>query len=109
MRLLIKSRAEIQFMAKRKIDILNQGNGFYSFSKVVSLKHILSYCSYRDHFMTRRYDNIGQLIVQAIQATNRNDVIKCSTDLYLHWNQELRLSDGMKTQIKTIKSLISCW
>jgi hypothetical protein len=85
-RFLIKSRAGIQFTPKRKLDILHIGNGLCGCGKVGSLKHMISCCPHRADLMTKRHSNVGRLIVQAIEANNRKNIIKCTNGQYIHWN-----------------------
>lgn len=45
--------------------------------------------------MTKRHNNVWEIISQAIQAANIKSLTKSNPGLYLHWNQELRLPDGI--------------
>jgi hypothetical protein len=67
-RFLIKSRAGVQFIPKRKLDIFHIGNGLCGYRKVGSLKHMISCCPYRAGLMTKRHNNVGRIIVQAIEV-----------------------------------------
>jgi hypothetical protein len=41
--------------------------------------------------MTKRHNNVGRIIVQAIETINRNNLFKIITGQYMHRNQELIL------------------
>jgi hypothetical protein len=43
--------------------------------------------------MTNRHNYLARIIVQAIAANNRRNLIKSQTGQNIHWNQELRLPD----------------
>jgi hypothetical protein len=45
--------------------------------------------------MTKRQNNVGRIIVQAIEANNRRKLVKCVNGQYIHWNQELKLPDDI--------------
>jgi hypothetical protein len=45
--------------------------------------------------MSNRYKIGGRTIVQAIEANNRKKLVKCVKGHYIHWNQELKLSDDI--------------
>jgi hypothetical protein len=45
--------------------------------------------------MTKRHNNVGRIIVQAIDAYNRKNLVKSINGQYIHWNQELNLSDDI--------------
>jgi hypothetical protein len=92
-RFMIKSRAGIQFTPKRKQHILGQGNGLCACGKFRNLKHILSCCSMRAPLMTKRHNNVAKIIVQAIEANNRKNIVKSTSGQFIHWNQEIRLPD----------------
>jgi hypothetical protein len=94
-RFMIKSRAGIQFTPKRKHDILNQGNGICECVRVGSLKHIISCCPIRAALMTKRHNNVARILVQAVEANHRKELIKSSTGQFIHWNQEIRLPDNI--------------
>jgi hypothetical protein len=95
-RFFIKSRAGIQFTPKRKHDIFNTGSGLCSCGKIGSIKHILSCCSHRASLMTKRHNNVGRILAQAIEANNRNRLIKSNSGSYIHWNEELKLPDDVR-------------
>jgi hypothetical protein len=46
--------------------------------------------------MTKRHNNLARIIVQAIEVNNRKNIIKSTTEQYIHWNQEIRLPDNIK-------------
>jgi hypothetical protein len=60
-----------------------------------TLKHILSCCPLRAALMTKRHNNVAKIIVQAIEANNRKNLIKSTSGQFIHWNQEIRLPDGI--------------
>jgi hypothetical protein len=70
-RLLITPRAGIQFTQKRKLNFLHTGNDLCGCGKVGSLKHMISCCPQRAGLMTKRYNNVGRIIVQAIELNNQ--------------------------------------
>jgi hypothetical protein len=41
--------------------------------------------------MTKRHNNVARIIVQAIEPTNRKELVTSNTGHYINWNQELRL------------------
>jgi hypothetical protein len=43
--------------------------------------------------MIKNHNNVAGIIIQAIEANNPKNLIKSKTGQYIHWNQELRLSD----------------
>jgi hypothetical protein len=45
--------------------------------------------------MTKRHDKVGRILLQAIEANNREKLIKSTSGQYIHWNQELRLPDDV--------------
>jgi hypothetical protein len=45
--------------------------------------------------MTKRHNDVGRIIVQAIDANNRKNLVKSINDQYIHWNQELNLPDDI--------------
>jgi hypothetical protein len=92
-RFFIKSIADIQFTSKRKHDILLAGTSLCSCGKIGSIKHIISCCPHRAGHMTKRNDNIGRILVQAIKANNRKKLVKSTNGEYIHWNQELMVPD----------------
>jgi hypothetical protein len=94
-RFMIKSRAGVQFTPKRKSDILRQGDGLCACGKSGTLKHILSCCPFRAPLMTKRQNNVAKIVVQAIEANNRKNIVKSTTGQFIHWNQEIRLPDGI--------------
>jgi hypothetical protein len=94
-RFMIKSRAGIQFTPKRKADILHQGDGLCACGRTGTLKHMLSCCPFRGSLMTKRHNNVAKIIVQAREANNRKNLIKSTTGQFIHWNQEIRLPDGI--------------
>jgi hypothetical protein len=96
-RFMIKSRAGIQFTPKRKADILHQGDGLCTCGRTGSLKHMLSCCPFRAALMTKRHNNVAKIIVRCIESANRKELIKRIKGQYIHWNQELRLSDDVKS------------
>jgi hypothetical protein len=75
MKFLVKSRAGIQFTSKRKFDILHQGNGLCQYWKIGSMKYLISYCLYRASLMTKGHNKVARIIVQAIEANNRRNLI----------------------------------
>jgi hypothetical protein len=83
-RFYVKSRAGIQFTPKRKFDSLHTGNGLYSCGKVESMKHIISCCSHRASLMTKRHNNVGRILVQAIGANNRKKLVKSTIGQFIH-------------------------
>jgi hypothetical protein len=78
MRVLVKSITGIQFTPK-KFDIILQGNGLCQYGKIGSMKYLIICCSYRASLMTKRNNNITKIIVQAIEANNRRNLIKSET------------------------------
>jgi hypothetical protein len=95
-RFYIKSRAGIQFTPKGKYDILYSGNGLCSCGKIGSMKHLISCCPYRASHMTKRPNNVGRILVQAIEANNRKKLVKSISGQFIHWNRELRLPDEVR-------------
>jgi hypothetical protein len=95
-RFYIKSRAGIQFTPKRKHDIFHTGSGLCNCGKIGSMKHILSCCPHRASLMTKRHNNVGRILAQAIEANNRNRLIKSNSGSYMHWNEELKLPDDVR-------------
>jgi hypothetical protein len=85
----IKSRACIQFTPKRKLDILHTGNGLCSCWKIGSMKHIICCCSHRARLMTKRHNNVGRILVQAIETNNRKKLVEINSGQYIHCNQAL--------------------
>jgi hypothetical protein len=83
-RFFIKSRAGIQFTPKRKLDILHTENGLCSCGKIGSMKHIISCCSHSASLMTKTHNNVGRILVQAIEANNRKKLIKSTSGQYIH-------------------------
>jgi hypothetical protein len=79
MRILVKSRAGIQFTPKRKFDVIHQGNGLCQCGKIGSMKHLINSCPYRASLMTKRHNNVAKIIVQAIEANNGRNLIKSET------------------------------
>jgi hypothetical protein len=45
--------------------------------------------------MTKRHNNVAKIVAQAIEANNRKNIIKSTTGQFIHWNQEIRLSDNI--------------
>jgi hypothetical protein len=45
--------------------------------------------------MTKRHNNVARIVAQAIEVNNRKEIIKKTTGQYIHWNQEIRLSDDI--------------
>jgi hypothetical protein len=45
--------------------------------------------------MTKRHNNVGRIIVQAIEANNRKKLVKSISGQFIHWNQELKLPDNI--------------
>jgi hypothetical protein len=43
--------------------------------------------------MVKRHNNVGRILVEAIEANNREKLIKSTCGQYIHWNQERRLPD----------------
>jgi hypothetical protein len=56
---------------------------------------MISCCPHRAGLMTKRHNNVGRIVVQAIEANNRKNLIKCTNGQYIHWNQELKLTDDI--------------
>jgi hypothetical protein len=52
-RFYVKFRAGIQFIPKRKKNILNIGDGLCNYGKTGTMKHIISCCPYRAELMTK--------------------------------------------------------
>jgi hypothetical protein len=50
--------------------------------------------------MTKRHNNVGRIIVQAIEANNRKNLIKWTNGQYIHWNQGLKLPDDINNPRK---------
>jgi hypothetical protein len=69
MRVLIKLRAEIQFIQSEN-QIIHKGRGNCFCGKLRSMKHLISCCPNRAHLITKRDNNAGRIIVQVIEATN---------------------------------------
>jgi hypothetical protein len=101
-RFLIKSRADIQFTPKLKNDILHTDNGLCNCGKIGFMKHLISCCSHRASLMTKRHNNVGRIIVQAIEANKRKKLVKCMNGQCMRWNQELKLSDDILNSRKFI-------
>jgi hypothetical protein len=45
--------------------------------------------------MTKRHNNVAKIIVQAIEANNRKNIVKSTSGQFIHWNQEIRLPDNI--------------
>jgi hypothetical protein len=45
--------------------------------------------------MTKRHNNVGRILIQTNEANNRKKLFKSTSGQYIHWNQELRLPDGV--------------
>jgi hypothetical protein len=45
--------------------------------------------------MTKRHNNVAKIIVQAIEANNRENIVKSTSGQFIHWNQEIRLPDNI--------------
>jgi hypothetical protein len=84
MRFLIKSRAGIQFISKRKFDILHKGDGMCFCAKIGAMKHFISCCPMSALLLTKRINNTGRIIVQAIEVTNRKNLVKSITGQYMY-------------------------
>jgi hypothetical protein len=95
-RFVVKVRAGIQFTPKRKLDILNSGSGLCSYGKFGTLKYMISCCMHRASLMTKRHNNVAKVVVQAIEASRRKELMKSATGQYIHWNQEIRLPDDLR-------------
>jgi hypothetical protein len=48
---------------------------------------------HRASLMTKRQNNVGRILVQAIEANNREKLVKNTSGQNIHWNQKLRLPD----------------
>jgi hypothetical protein len=64
--------------------------------KVVTMKHIISCCPHRAALKTKRHNNVARILVQAIEVCNRKELIKSTTEQYIHWNQEIKLPDEIR-------------
>jgi hypothetical protein len=45
--------------------------------------------------MTKRHNNVGRILIQAIEANNRKKPVKSTNGQYIHWDQELSLPDDV--------------
>jgi hypothetical protein len=45
--------------------------------------------------MTKWNNNVGIIIVQAIDVNNRKNLVKSISYQYIHWNKELKLPDDI--------------
>jgi hypothetical protein len=95
-RFVVKARSGIQFIPKRKLDILHSGDGLCSCGKLGPKKHMISCCMHRASLMTKRHNNVAKIVVQAIEASRRKELTKSVMGQYIHWNQEIRLPDDIR-------------
>jgi hypothetical protein len=50
--------------------------------------------------MTKRLNKVGRKLVQSIEANNRKKLVKSTNGQFIHWNQELKLSDEVRNPKK---------
>jgi hypothetical protein len=85
MMIVVKSRTRIQFTPKSKFDSQIQSNGLCQYRKIRSKKHLISCYPYWASLMIKCHNNGERIIVQAIEANNRRNLIKSKTGQYIHW------------------------
>jgi hypothetical protein len=56
---------------------------------------MINSCPHCAGLMTKRHNNVGKLLVQAIEANDRKKLMKSTSGQYINWNQELRLPDDV--------------
>jgi hypothetical protein len=56
---------------------------------------MLNCCPLRAALMTKRHNNVVRIVIQAIEANNRKEITKSTTEQCIHWNQEIRLPDNI--------------
>jgi hypothetical protein len=66
---------------------------------------MISCCPLRAALMTNWHNKIARIVAQAIEANNREEVIKSTTGQCIHWNQEIRLPDNINDQRVTPDAL----
>jgi hypothetical protein len=67
------------------------------YNYVCNLKHFSNCCINQLTAFTKRYDNIGKVIAQAINIYNPQEVIKSETYALINWKREPRLLEEIKS------------
>jgi hypothetical protein len=70
--------------------------------RIGNLKHYINCCTNKLTSYTYRHNNVGEIIAQAINNHNSQDIIKSENGNLLNWNQELKLPKDVRTVEKNI-------